>query len=137
MDLTRKINRLPLGGVGERTGNFFESQLCSISEEEITWRDDKTNLWNPNESFFHESLVHLRFIKAAIKKLVQAEEDCMFLNKYKSCPIYKCDSRLIIGDFIKVLLTSVADLLSLDEMQAELVWKKICCGKHVKAMDTY
>lgn len=91
----------------------------------------------PMSLIFHESLVHVRLIKAAIKKLFQAEEDCMFLKKYKSCPIYKCDSKLIIGEFIKVLLTSVANLLHLDEMQAELVWKKICCGKHDKAMETY
>lgn len=123
--------------MGERTGNFFESQLCIISEEEVTWHDDKINWWNPCKSYSswnHESLVHVRLVILQLKSCYRQKRIACFWTSTN--PVYKCDSRLIIGDFIKVLLTSLANPLYLDEMQAEFVWKKVCCWKHVKAMET-
>lgn len=75
----------------------------------------------PMSLISYERLVHVGFVKEAVKKLFQTEEDCRFLNKCKSGPIYRRASRLIIRHFIKLLLTSVANLLGLEEMQAWLV----------------
>jgi len=91
----------------------------------------------PMSLFSYERLVHVRFIKEAVKKLFHAEEDCSFLNNCKSCPFYRCAARLIIRNFIRLLLTSVVNVLSLKEMHPWLVSRNNCCEKHDKVMDIY
>lgn len=113
-------------------------ELDSISEEEITWHENmRKSSPNPEIPESYERLVHARFSKEAVKKLFLTQDDCSFLKKCKSCPVHSWPSRLIIRKLITLLLTSVANLRSLGEIQAWLVSRKKCCGKPDKAMETY